>query len=49
MVGVDFDFSDIDEFFNEGESEVLSGMEEEGEAFVEDAKKTGSYTDRQGI
>lgn len=48
MVGVDFDFSDIGEFFNEGESEVLSGMEEEGEAFVEDAKKTGSYTDRTG-
>ena len=45
---VDFDFSDIDDFFDEGDSEVLAGMETEGKAFVEDAKRTGSYQDRTG-
>lgn len=43
---VDFDFSDVDQFFEKGEAEILAGMEEEGKAFVEDAKQTGSYTDR---
>lgn len=45
---VDFDFSDVEQFFESGEAEVLVGMKEEGEAFVEDAKATGSYTDRSG-
>lgn len=45
---VDFDFSDVEQFFESGEAEVLLGMKEEGEAFVEDAKATGSYTDRSG-
>ena len=45
---VDFDFSDVDPFFDVGEAEILAGMEEEGKAFVEDAKATGSYTDRTG-
>ena len=45
---VDFDFSDVDQFFEKGEAEILAGMEEEGKAFVEDAKQTGSYTDRTG-
>lgn len=45
---VDFDFSDVEQFFESGEVEVLVGMKEEGEAFVEDAKATGSYTDRSG-
>lgn len=45
---VDFDFSDVDQFFEKEEAEILAGMEEEGKAFVEDAKQTGSYTDRTG-
>ena len=45
---VDFDFSDVDDFFDEGESEVLAGMETEGKVFVEDAKRTGSYQDHTG-
>ena len=48
MVGVDFDSSDVDSFFEGGESEVLAGMETEGKAFIEDAKRTGSYQDRTG-
>lgn len=47
-MGVDFDFSDVEQFFESGEAEILAGMKEEGEAFVEDAKSTGSYTDRSG-
>lgn len=45
---VDFDFSDVDDFFQEGKAEVIAGMVEEGEIFVEDAKATGSYQDRTG-
>lgn len=45
---VDADFSDVEQFFESGEAEILVGMKEEGEAFVEDAKATGSYTDRSG-
>ena len=48
MVGIDADFSDVDDFFQEGKTEVIAGMKEEGEMFVEDAKKTGSFTDRTG-
>lgn len=47
-MNIDFDFSDVDAFLGEGEAEILAGMEEEGKAFVEDAKATGSYTDRTG-
>ena len=45
MAGVDFDFSDVDDFFQEGKIEIIAGMKEEGEIFVEDAKATGSYQD----
>ena len=45
MVGIDADFSDVDQFFEDGTSEVVAGMKEEGEAFVEDAKATGNYQD----
>lgn len=45
---VDADFSDVEQFFESGEAEILAGMKEEGEAFVEDAKVTGSYIDRSG-
>lgn len=44
-MAVDFDFSDVEPFFADNKAEVLAGMEEEGEAFVEDAKATGSYQD----
>ena len=49
MVGIDADFSDVDQFFEDGTSEVVAGMKEEGESFVEDAKATGSYQDTQNI
>ncbi|WP_195640179.1 hypothetical protein [Bacteroides stercoris] len=48
MVGIDADFSDVDDFFQEGKTEVIAGMKEEGEMFVEDAKATGSYRDCTG-
>ena len=47
MVGIDADFSDVDQFFEDGTSEVVAGMKEEGESFVEDAKATGSYQDHK--
>ena len=37
-----------DDFFQEGKTEVIAGMKEEGEMFVEDAKATGSYRDCTG-
>ena len=40
MVGIDADFSDVDQFFEDGTSEVVAGMKEEGEA-----KATGNYQD----
>lgn len=45
---VDFDFSDFEPFIKEGKSEVVTGMKEEGEEFVKDAKATGSYQDHTG-
>ena len=45
MYGIDADFSDVDQFFEDGKREVVAGMKEEGEAFVEDAKATGNYQD----
>lgn len=48
-MGVKFDFSDVDSFFEQGESEVVSGMEEEGKEFVKDAKESGSYQNRTGV
>ncbi|MDD3038619.1 hypothetical protein [Bacteroides sp.] len=45
MVGVDADFSDVDAFFQQGKSEVIDGMKEEGEEFVRDAQETGNYQD----
>lgn len=45
---VDFDFSDVDAFFDEGMSEVKSGMVEAGEMAVEYAKEHGDYQDQTG-
>lgn len=45
---VDFDFSDVEDFFREGKAEIIAGMKEEGTAFVEDAKATGTYKDHTG-
>lgn len=39
------DFSDVEDFLQDGTDEVIAGMKEEGEAFVEDAKATGNYQD----
>ena len=38
----------MDQFFKEGQAEILAGMEAEGKVFVEDAKNTGSYKDHTG-
>ena len=47
-MGVDFDFSDVDNFFDEGMKEVKDKMEEIGEEAVQDAKDTGTYQDQTG-
>lgn len=39
------DFSDVEDFLQNGTGEVVAGMKEEGEAFIEDAKATGNYQD----
>lgn len=49
MVGIDADFSDVDQFFEDGTSEVVAGMKEEGEAFVEDAKLPETIKTTQNI
>ena len=45
---VAFDFSDVDNFFKKGESEVLVTMKEVGEDSVQYAKKHGNYQDITG-
>ena len=45
MVGVDFDFSDVDDFLNKGEWEVEKKMIDVGDEAVKDAKATGNYQD----
>ena len=48
MVGVDFDFSDVDSFFEQGENEVKEVEEKVGKAAVEYAVQHGSYQNRTG-
>ncbi|WP_106832233.1 HK97 gp10 family phage protein [Parabacteroides pacaensis] len=48
MAGVDFDFSDVDEAFNQFDEEVKATMAEAGEIGVQYAKENGDYEDRTG-
>ena len=48
MGRVDFDFSDVDSFFDKGESEVKEVEEKVGKEAVEHAVQHGSYQDRTG-
>ncbi|CDD32215.1 uncharacterized protein BN762_02338 [Bacteroides sp. CAG:714] len=48
MVGVDFDFSDVDSFFEQGENEVKEVEEKVGKEAVEYAVQHGSYQNRTG-
>ena len=48
MGRVDFDFSDVDSFFDKGESEVKEVEEKVGKEAVEYAVRHGSYQDRTG-
>ena len=45
MVGVDFDFSDVEDFFNEGEWEVEKKMIDVGDEAVKYAEEHGDYQD----
>lgn len=42
---IDSDFSDVDEFFDEGEWEVQKAMIDVGDAAVKDAEESGNYQD----
>lgn len=48
MAGVDFDFSDVDSFFDKGESEVKEVEGKVGKEAVEYAVQHGSYQNRTG-
>ena len=45
MVGVDFDFSDVDDFLNKGEWEVEKKMIDVGDEAVKYAEEHGDYQD----
>ena len=47
-MAIDSDFSDVDEFFDDLENEVVSGMCYVGEAAVNDAKANHTYQNRTG-
>lgn len=42
---IDADFSDVDDFFNEGEWEVEKTMIDVGDEAVKDAEENGNYQD----
>lgn len=45
---VDFDFSDVEQFFEDGTVEVLDTINKVGDEADEYDRKHGSYTDRSG-
>ena len=45
---IDSDFSDVDQFFDDGEWEVEKAMIDVGEAAVKDAKANHTYQNRTG-
>ena len=47
-MGVDFDFSDVDDFFEEGKAEVIANEELVGREAVQYAIDNGSYKDHTG-
>lgn len=47
-MGIEFDFSDVDAFFQEEESEVVAKVSEIGKESVQYAKDNGTYKDRTG-
>lgn len=47
-MAVDFNFKDVDSFFNEGERELVKTLNKVGEEAVSYAKEKGSYKDRTG-
>ncbi len=47
-MGVEFDFSDVEVFFQQGESEVVAKVSEIGEESIQYAKDNGTYKDRTG-
>lgn len=48
MAIVDFDFSDVDTFIDEGKAEVMQVMEEVGDMAVDYAIANGTYQNRTG-
>lgn len=48
MGGVDFDFSDVDSFFEQGESEIEEVEKKVGKEAVDYAVQHGSYQNRTG-
>lgn len=48
MAGVDYDFSDVDEAFEEFSRELIQAMIEVGEEAVQYAKDNGDYQDQTG-
>lgn len=48
MVGVDFDFTDVEDFFNEGMSEVKAKVDEIGKSADEYDAKDGTYQNHTG-
>lgn len=47
-MGVEFDFSDVDSFFDEIENEVAQHTDKIGKEAVQHAKDNGSYSDQTG-
>lgn len=47
-MGVEFEFSDVEAFFQQGESEVVAKVSEIGEESIQYAKDNGTYKDRTG-
>ena len=45
---IDSDFSDVDQFFKDGELEVEMSMVDVGDAAVKDAKENHTYQNRTG-
>lgn len=48
MAGIEFDFSDVDDAFEQFDKEVEQAMTEAGEMAIEYAKEHGDYQDRTG-
>lgn len=47
-MGVEFDFSDVDQFFKDGEKEVVGVIDNVKDEAVQYAKDNGNYQDHSG-